>query len=230
MHGALGDFLPPGRREVVFIVEFELPVGLRDLVQSVGVPHVEVEAVTVDGEPSAWTRVIDDGCRIDGEARYPLAAPPARVGFLLDAHLGRLAGYLRLLGLDASDDPAADDPELVERSVAEERILLTRDKALLRHGGLRDGTFVRAVDPVQQASEVVDRFALRAILGPFTRCMACNTLLEAISSSRAAPHVPASVIQRHDRYMRCPGCNRVYWEGSHHRRLTALVERIVGPA
>lgn len=226
VHGALGDFLPQQRRGVEFPVEFELPVGLRDLVQAAGMPHVEVGRITVDGEPAGWSLLIDDGSRIEAHPRYPLADPPPGTRFLLDAHLGKLAGYLRLVGSDAHYDPALDDPQLVERSLEEDRVLLTRDRALLMHGSLRNGSYVRSIDPLRQAVEVVDRFALRNRLLPFTRCMACNAVLMAAGPEAVGGKVPTGVLERYREFHRCPGCGRVYWRGSHHRRLVRLVERI----
>jgi uncharacterized protein with PIN domain len=229
VHGALGDFLAPERREVEFEAAFELPVGLRDLIQSSGVPHVEVGRVLVGGDPAGWERVVGDGERVEAFPRYPLAEPPGVPRFLLDVHLGRLARYLRLGGIDAEHDPEADDPALVAASVGERRILLTRDRGLLMHARLRDGSFVRATDPIAQAAEVVGRFALRGLPAPFTRCMVCNHLLAAASREEAAGRVPDGVLAARREYRRCPGCGRIYWRGSHQARLEALVLRMQGP-
>jgi uncharacterized protein with PIN domain len=229
MHGALGDFLPPDRRDVAFEVAFELPVGLRDLVQSTGVPHVEVDRVEVDGTPADWPQTIDDGFRVEAYPRYPLALPPPGARFLLDAHLGRLTRYLRLVGVDAEDGTGADDPALTERSLAEGRTLLTRDRALLMRGRLEHGSYVRATDPLAQAIEVVHHFALGGSLRPFTRCMVCNGVLgEVPAADLPAAVLPGSVAARHDTVNRCPRCGRVYWPGSHHPRLLRLIARIAG--
>jgi len=228
MIGALGDFLPPHRREAAFEVLFELPVGLRDLVQSVGVPHVEVAEVTVDGALVDWSTTVDDGAEVVAHARYPLVRPPAEPRFLTDVHLGRVTGYLRLAGFDVRHDPALDDPALAAASIAEGRILLTRDRRLLMVGALQRGSYVRATDPLQRAVEIVDRFALRPLARPFTRCMVCNTLLAPARPDEVAGRVPESVRARHTVFRRCPGCERVYWEGTHHARLSGIVRRILG--
>jgi uncharacterized protein with PIN domain len=224
MVGALADFLPRERRGDTFEVLFELPPGLRDLVQSVGVPHVEVGTTTVDGEPAAWSRRVDDGAVVEAHPRYPLSEAPDCARFLADAHLGRLTAYLRLAGIDVLHDPALDDPALVSCSVDEERILLTRDRQLLMIAALQRGSYVRSTDPPRQAVEVVRRFALSSHLLPFTRCMVCNCELEQITAAEAGGRVPPAVLTSHDAFRRCPGCERVYWEGSHHARLQRLVE------
>jgi len=229
MRGGLGDFLPPGRREVEFEAVFELPVGLRDLIQSTGVPHVEVGRVLVDGEPAGWDRVVGGGEHVEAFPRYPLATPPADPRLLLDVHLGRLARYLRLGGLDAAHSPDAGDPALVAASVGEDRILLTRDRGLLMHAALREGSFVRSTDPIEQAVEFVARFALGGRLVPFTRCMVCNHTLAPAPREEVAGLVPDGVLAAHDDYRRCPGCGRTYWRGSHQERLESLVRRMQGP-
>lgn len=226
--GALGDFLPPQRREAAFDVEFELPVGLRDLVQSVGVPHVEVRTVVVDGREATWSRRVDDGARVTVYPRYPLVDPPPDPRFLLDVHLGRLAGYLRLAGLDAAHHRDLDDPELVERSTAEGCILLTRDRRLLMHAALERGSYVREVQPLRQAVEIVDRFALARQLRPFTRCMVCNGVLVDVDAGDVSGRLPPAVAERDDVVRTCPGCSRLYWEGSHQPRLRSLVARMQG--
>ncbi len=226
MHGALGDFLPRTRRDVAFDITFELPVGLRDLIQSTGVPHVEVDRIEIDGAAADWSRVVDDGARVEAHPRYPLEAAPAEPRFLLDAHLGKLTAYLRLVGIDSAHDPEVDDPELVEWSLDEDRGLLTRDRGLLMHGSLRYGSYVREIDPVSQAVEVVRRFALRSVAAPFTRCMACNGVLGSAGPNDVAGRVPTGVAARHSEFRCCPDCERVYWEGSHHRRLRTLVREI----
>jgi uncharacterized protein with PIN domain len=226
VHGALRDLLPEARRHGSFDVEFELPVGLRDLIQSVGIPHVEVARVTIDGVAADWRHVVHDADDIEAHPRYPLAESPAEPRFVLDAHLGKLASYLRLVGLDAAYDPARDDPALVDQSNREERALLTRDRGLLMHASLQRGSFVRSTAPLGQAAEVVGRFALRGLLDPFSRCTVCNGVLVDAAAGEVAGRVPASVVESHSGFRRCPGCERIYWQGSHHRRLRRIVEHI----
>lgn len=223
-HGCLADLLPPGRRDRPFTLDFELPTGLRDLIQSTGVPHVEVARVLVDGEPAGWERVIHGGESIEVHPRYPLDRPPDGAGFVLDVHLGRLARNLRLLGIDAVHDPAAGDPRLVAISQGEGRTLLTRDRGLLMRSGLADGSFVRETEPVSQTVEVVRRFRLTGSVRPFTRCLVCNGIL--VEADAGHPDIPPAVRSEHHRFRRCPGCGRLYWEGSHVGRLRALVTEI----
>jgi len=185
---------------------------------------VELDRVTVDGHRSKpWVR-IEDGEIIEAYSRYPLAEPPTRPRFLLDVHLARLARYLRLFGFDTAHHTDAADPQLVAQSLAESRILLTRDRGLLMRGTLVDGSYVRATEPRQQIVEVVERFALTRVTAPLIRCLACNGSLRRMPAADAVPVVPASVAESHTDFTTCEDCGRVYWKGSHYRRLLAIIE------
>jgi uncharacterized protein with PIN domain len=147
--------------------------------------------------------------------------------FLLDAHLGRLARYLRMLGFDAAFDPALDDPELMRRAAREGRRLLSRDRALVAAAGPELAYSVRAVPPVEQLGEVVDAFALRSCAQPLTRCLACNAPLRRIAKALVEERVPRGVAEQHDEFWACSGCGKVYWRGSHFDRMKSFAARFV---
>jgi len=230
IHGRAGDLLPAARREAGFAVQFELPCGLRDLLQSTGVPHVELGAVERNGMPVDYTAVVDDGDSVEAWSRYPLTTPPDDPTFVLDVHLGRLAHYLRLFGFDTRHHPVASDPDLAACSLAEHRILLTRDRGLLMRADLEQASFIRTADPRAQITEVIDRFALRGLVTPLTRCLVCNGLLQETSRVAVEGEVPSSVWEQHTDFKRCGSCLRVYWQGSHHARMMRLVEETLSTA
>jgi uncharacterized protein with PIN domain len=224
-HGRLTDFV--AGREVR--IEFELPAGVRDLIQRVGVPHVEVGSITVDGKMVHFDFTVDDGAIIEVHDRFEGAGSrlhPARAPhrFVLDVHLGRLAGYLRLLGFDSLHRIDYDDDTLVTISLNESRTLLTRDRPLLMRAALENGVYVRSQNPRQQLREVVERLGLQPSIAPFERCIACNELLVAVSRDDVSDRLPTSVRTRHERFTLCPGCRRVYWPGSHYDRLVEIIE------
>lgn len=221
--GELRDHLDLAQPDRVVHMTLELPAGLRDVVQSLGVPHSECGDVIVNGESRPWDWKVADGDEITAKPRFPLAAPPTDPRFLLDDHLGKLARHLRMLGLDTDHRVGAEDPDLVRQSVAEARTLLTRDRGLLMRTAVRDGRFIREVEPTRQAIEVVRSFALDAVVAPLTRCLECNDTLVPAPSEEVDGRVPAFVGARHDRFEWCPTCRRVYWEGSH---VDSLRERI----
>lgn len=210
-------------------VEFDLPAGVKDLIEACGVPHTEVDLILASGESVGFDYRVEQGDRI---SVYPMfeafdigpilrvRPQPLRViRFLADNHLSRLARYLRLLGFDTIHDPALDDPDLVQLAVSQHRILLTRDRELLKHGSLTHGYYVRSTDPRSQVVEVARRFHLEERLEPFSRCMVCNGELIPAASN------PLEELPDHAELF-CPSCRRTYWQGSHHQALTEIVQSV----
>lgn len=235
-YAELRDFVDHPDGQVVR--RFQLSPSVKDLIESSGVPHTEVDLVLVDGEPVDLSHRIRDGDRVsvypvfeafDIEGVTRVRVKPLRnPRFLLDVHLGRLARYLRLLGFDSTYHPSWTDPELVEMSRRENRLLLSRDVELLKHGHLTHGYFVRDTDPRRQLLEVVDRCHLTGSIRPFTRCMVCNGLLQSVPKAVIEQDLPPRVRSRHDRFWRCDRCGKVYWRGSHVGPLEDLVRSARG--
>jgi uncharacterized protein with PIN domain len=143
---------------------------------------------------------------------------------LVDGMLGRLAKWLRILGYDTEYEAHLDDNELVRRSRAEGRWLLTRDHELAG----RPGVHSLLIDEDQLADQIR---LVRAKLGPgtgraFSRCPVCNATLAAISVQEVRDRVPPFVLQSHRRFHRCPSCDRVYWPGTHWKRMRELLARL----
>ncbi len=223
----------PQRRRA-FPYSFTVPGSVKDALESLGVPHPELDLILVNGEPAGFDRILAHGDRVAAFPRFrrldisgisPVHVPlPEEPRFVLDGHLGRLARYLRLLGFDATHQVQADDKPLAARAAAEGRILLTRDLDLLKRRVIRRGYRVRSTDPRRQLAEVVQQFDLAGRFAPFTRCLACGDRLLAATPAEVAAQLPPGVAGRYPAYQRCPGCGRVYWPGSHYRRLSALVD------
>ena len=212
--GDLPLFLLPSRRGGEVVRVWAESDTLMHVVESLGVPHTEVERIARDG----------DVIRV-----YPRVGERLRdVRFVLDQHLGRLAAYLRMLGFDVLHAVPSPDEELAAISNRADRMLLTRDVGLLKRKEVRRGYFVRATDPREQLVEVVRRFGLADRVAPFTRCVVCNAVLEEVDKPEVAAMLPARVSARHQEFRRCPACGRVFWKGSHYQRMMALVERVRG--
>lgn len=232
----LNDFLPPEWRKVAFAHAFDGTPTVKDRIESLGVPHTEVDLVLVDGESVDFSHRLHGGERV---AVYPvfegfdigpvtrLRPEPLRdTRFVLDVHLGRLTAYLRLLGFDCAYRNDFADEQLICIARAERRIMLTRDTGLLKDGRVTHGAFVHATRPIRQVREVLDRFQLEDRIRPFTRCMRCNGGIEWVSKESVGAEVPASVRRDFDRFSRCAVCGKVYWRGSHFDRLRAHFEKI----
>jgi hypothetical protein len=235
-YGSLNDFLAPERRGVAFLYSLAGPCSVKDLIESLGPPHPEVEMVLVDGAAVDFSHRVEPGQRL---AVYPAfssidVAPLVRVGppalpeprFLLDVGLGRLSGLLRMLGFDTLWRNDYADDVLARVSRAEQRILLTRDLGVLKRSEVVHGYFPRETDPSQQLVEVVRRFRLTSSMRPFTRCIACNAPLAEASPEEARGRVPERVHATFTRFQQCPECRRVFWAGSHHARMQVVIDKL----
>ena len=232
-YAELRDFLAPAQRDGHVSHAFREPGSVKDVIESHGVPHTEVELILVNGRSVRFDHQVHDGDRI---SIYPVfesfdVAPLVRVRprplretrFVLDVHLGTLARRLRLLGLDCHYDRDATDDELVAISTSQGRILLTRDLGLLKRKAVTHGTFVRATHPPAQVKEIVRRFQLGGSLSPFSRCPTCNGALEAVAKTEVEADLPPMTRQLYDDFRRCRDCRKPYWRGAHHARLQAFV-------
>ena len=212
--------------------------SVKDAIESVGVPHPEVDLILVDGVSVDFTHVLRGGERV---AVYPMfealdIAPVRRLRglplreprFVADVHLGKLARHLRMAGFDTRYAPDWDDDHIVARAATERLTILTRDKGMLRRSDVERGYFVRATAADEQLREVVAALQLEARLAPFSRCRECNALLEEAPRESVLEQLPARVRGSYTRFKRCPRCARVYWEGTHYARMRSLIERVGG--
>ncbi|KUL23390.1 Mut7-C RNAse domain-containing protein [Streptomyces regalis] len=199
--------------------------SLGHVVESAGVPLTEVGALWVDGREVPTSYVPSAGDRVEVRpVERPQRVPGAPLRFLLDVHLGTLARRLRLLGVDtAYESTDIGDPALAARSAAEQRVMLSRDRGLLRRRELWAGAFVYSTRPEEQLQDVLDRF--RPDLRPWTRCTACNGLLKEATKDEVADQLEGGTQRSYDVFAQCTQCGRAYWKGAHHEQLVAIVER-----
>jgi uncharacterized protein with PIN domain len=236
LYAELNDFVAPESRAGVMRRPFRPHQTVKDVIEAAGVPHTEVDLVLVNGEPVGFSHRPVIGDRI---AAYPvfetldigpvnrLRPQPLRdVRFVVDVHLGRLARLLRLLGFDARWSNDLDDDALAAIGEAEHRVVLTRDRGLLKRRRVTHGLFVRAERPVEQAAEVVRRLDLTNRLAPFTRCLRCGGELAPVDKAEVVARLEPLTRRHFDVFHRCRSCGQIYWRGSHHARLAQVVERI----
>jgi uncharacterized protein with PIN domain len=239
-HAELRDLLEQGAEDGIVPYRFNGTPAVKDAVEAIGVPHVEVERIEIEGIPVGFEQRLGDGDRIDvfpasmpGSRASGIALRPPLAGrprFVLDGHLGTLARRLRLLGFDAVYRNEIDDAEVVEISVAEGRIALSRDRGLLKRGRLQYGYCLRSEQTARQLDELTARYDLRAHARPFSRCIACNGRLQPVDKQAVLERLPERTRREHDEFRRCDGCGKLYWRGSHYGRLLARVERwLAGP-
>jgi uncharacterized protein with PIN domain/sulfur carrier protein ThiS len=236
-YAELGDFLPAAKRQIAFAHSFEGRVSIKHLIEALGIPHPEVDLVLVNGQSVDFAYLVQDGDRI---SVYPVfesidITPLVRVRpqplreprFALDTHLGRLAAYLRMLGFDTVYRNDYADEELAHLSSSEGRILLTRDRGLLKRGVVTHGYCVRETNPRRQLVEVLRRFDLFQAVAPFRRCIRCNGSLETVSKEAISHQLPPKTRQYYDEFHICQGCDRIYWKGSHYQRMQQFIARVL---
>ncbi len=238
-YAELNDFLKPEQRFRDAPFAFA-KTSVKDAIESFGVPHTEVDLILANGESVDFSYLLRDGDRVsvypvfealDISSVERVRPQPLRVTrFVLDVHLGALAGYLRMLGFDTLWHNDSADEELARVSSAERRILLTRDRGLLKRGEVTHGYLVRSAAARQQVEEVLYRFDLWDSLRPFSRCLRCNGALRLVAKEAVTDRLPPRTAEYYDEFQECPACGRIYWKGSHFRRMSAFTNYLQSAA
>jgi uncharacterized protein with PIN domain len=213
--------LPPARRSGSFQVTASDTDTIGHVVQAAGIPLTEVGDLVLGERLVSPNDRAGDGTLMVTAAPRPQPAPTSPPRFVLDVHLGGLARQLRILGVDASYRPDADDPELAEQAAVEHRVLLTQDRGLLQRRRVTAGALVRGAGTTAQLIDVLDRFA--PPLAPWTRCPHCGASLQQVPLEAVAERLQPGTRRSYRDFSRCSRCGRVYWRGAHSRRLEPMV-------
>jgi uncharacterized protein with PIN domain len=220
LYAELNDFLSPEQRMRAFDRAIFLPSSVKDVIESLGVPHTEVDLILANGVPVVFSYLVQHGDYISVYPRFTsldvspllqLRPPLQDVRFALDTHLGRLATYLRMMGFDALYETSCDDEELSRISAHEKRILLTR-----------------VTEPRRKLLEVLRRYSLFPSVAPFQRFLRCNALLQPISKESIQDRLPPRTAECHNQFKICPGCDRLHWPGSHYEHMQRFIEHVLG--
>lgn len=236
-NGELNFFLPRARKNQIIEHTFDWQASIKDMIESLGVPHAEIDLLVVNGQSVDFSYIVqpDDTIQVypvDFAVSVPqnvALRPPflARAAFILDQHLGRLAAYLRMMGFDTLYRNDYHDEELAYVSHHENRILLTRDIGLLKRSLVVYGYYVRETNRQKQLAEITQRFKLRDDVQPFKHCMKCNGLVERVAKETVEHELPEGTSQYYDEFHRCTSCSQVYWKGAHHQRMQALMNQVI---
>ncbi len=146
--------------------------------------------------------------------------------FVIDAMLGSLARKLRSFGFDALYYKEGDDAVILDMCRRQRRILVTADRALALHAekvglgvlpvsGRTDGERVAAMIAGAQNK------GLLLVRGE-SLCSVCNGPLVRISRRVAEETLPKPLARKHRSFYRCLDCGKVYWRGSHWKKLRRL--------
>jgi len=233
----LNDVLPAGRRQRSFVYAFSGQPAIKDAIEAIGVPHTEVDLILVNGVSVGFDYRLQSGDRVSvypvfesldiGAVTRLRPLPLREPKFVCDVHLGKLARRLRLLGFDVAYRNRATDPELVATALAEQRIILTRDRGMLKLKQVTHGYLVRSPHVGEQVLEIIRRFDLVKHVEPFSRCTPCNGLLRPVAKAEVEAALPPKTRACCDEFYRCAVCGKVYWKGTHFSRMQAEVRQIV---
>ncbi len=236
-YAELNDFLEADSRGRAVRRPVQSHQTVKDVLEATGIPHTEIDLILVNGDPVSFEHRPVVGDRI---AVYPMfealdigatarlrPEPLRHPRFVVDVNLGRLARLLRVLGFDVWWSSDADDQTLADISLDQQRILLTRDRGLLKRRTITHGLFVHSQHPEEQTLEVLRRLDLRRQTKPFTRCVRCNGQLAAVAKEQVIDQLEPLTRRYYDEFSRCPECGRIYWAGSHFDKLSRLVDRLL---
>jgi uncharacterized protein len=233
----LNTFLSPDRKDKQFVYCFEPLRSIKDMIESLGVPHTEVALILANGETVDFDYRVQDGDRISVYPRFesidisPLGhlqpEPHTELRFVADIHLGRLVAHLRMLGFDILYPEDYRDEELARISSEEQRILLTRDRGLLKRNIVTHGYYVRETNPWLQLEEILRRFDLFASVTQFRRCTHCNGRLHSVDKESISDHLQHNTKQYYDDFRMCQDCGKIYWKGSHYQQMEKFLGRML---
>jgi uncharacterized protein with PIN domain len=233
-YAELNDFIAPGRRGRAFATPCARAATTKHMIEALGVPHTEVDLVLVNGASAGLDDILEQGDRVAvyprftafdvaGLARFD-ARPPGRMRFVADAHLGGLARLLRMAGFDTIYGNTIQDDEIEALALEAGRIVLTRDRELLKRRGVEFGCYVR---PLHSREQLQDVFARYGLAEPFTLCLQCNAPLRSVPRDAVLERLPPAVRASQQAFSTCDCCGRVFWKGSHWKRMAAMLQAAI---
>lgn len=225
-YASLNDFIPLDKKQRPLNLKIKGKPAILDIIESLGIPHPEIDRVIINGNEEQLSKNIEGGEYI---SVYPVGDfDPAEIDprFILDVHLGKLCRKLRFFGFDVLYENNYMDEEIIEISVKENRIILTRDIGLLKNGKVSKGYFVRHTDPKKQLVEILRKFKLKKLINPFTRCIVCNGKIVSVDKSEVEKKLLPKTKKYYNKFYRCIDCENILWEGSHYENMKKYLEEL----
>jgi uncharacterized protein with PIN domain/sulfur carrier protein ThiS len=236
LYEELNSCLSPDRRKRDFILAVASGTPVKELIEKLGIPLSLVDLVLINGKSVDMEQTLNDGDRL---SIYPVfetfnissvthlrEKPLRRLGFICDVHLGKLAKYMRITGLDTLYKNVFPKHQLIQLSIEENRIILTQNKTILKNTLITRGYWVRPADSMLQLKEIIGYFDLKGCLAPLSRCLRCNSTVWPVEKESVRARVPEAVFRMHDRFTKCDHCDRIYWMGSHYASMMEWIRRL----
>ncbi len=232
----LNDFLPAFKRKQDFTYHFSGQPSIKDAVEALGVPHTEVDLILINGQSVSFSHLLREGDRV---AVYPMfesldistvthlrLKPLRQPKFILDVHLGKLARYLRLLGIDCLYYNLYDDKQIMQIAQQEQRVILTRDIGLLKNKQVQRGYWLRQTYPKQQVREVLKKFDLKRNINPLSRCIICNGEINLVPKEQIIGYLLPKTVSFYHTFYQCQQCHKVFWQGAHFSKIQTLITEL----
>lgn len=233
----LNDFLPARLKKKDILYSFNGTPAVKDAIEAQNVPHTEVDLILINGEPANFSKKMSDGDRV---AVYPVFETfdigplknkhqdtLRKSRFILDVHLGRLARLLRMTGFDTLYRNDYEDEEIIKIATRENRIILTRDKGILKNSLVKRGYYIRSQNPEVQIKEVINRLRLQSSIRFLTRCISCNGILSIIDKRDVEHLLDTDTSKYFDKFLICNNCGHIYWEGSHYQKMHNYYKKLL---
>jgi len=233
----LNDFLPKYRRKADFEAMFKGKRSIKDMIESFGVPHTEVDLILVDGKSVDFNYILQDKDRV---SVYPVfeflnitkvthlrKIPLRRNKFIADINLGNIVKYMRALGFDLFYDSLLSTREIIEISKRENRIILTKDSKLLKFKDVSHGIYIHTGTTIEQIRRILNYLDIKDDIKPFSRCLQCNTLLDVVPKDKILDRIPPMTKEFCDKYVQCRSCDKIYWEGTHFINMKKVIKQIL---
>ncbi len=232
----LNDFLPEEKRKVRFEHEYIDRTSIKDMIESLGIPHTEIDMILVNGGSVNFTYIVQDKDDISvypafesldiSNVQHLRSTPLREPKFIADVHLGSLAKYLRMLGFDVLYKNDFLDDEVINTSLKEKRAILTKSRELLKNNRITHGNWVRSNDTESQVKEVLERFDLKNRISEFLRCLECNSILVTVEKDKIENRLPTKVKEWQDEFWYCEHCDKIYWKGTHYEKMLKFIQHL----
>jgi len=236
-YNKLNELLPEHRRNSDLEAEFKDKRSVKDMIESFGVPHTEVDIILANGKSVDFNYILRKEDQISvypalekPEIENPVhlcPVPPFKTRFIADIHLGDIVKYMRALGFDVYDDPGLSNRDIIERSQKEERIIITKSRKLLKFKEVVYGLLLCVGTTEVQVKDIITRLDISDRIKPFSRCLCCNNILINIPKEEIEDKIPPKTRSFCDQYAYCESCHRIYWEGTHVIKMRKVINRVL---
>jgi len=236
----LNDLLPRDRQKKDFEVTFQGKRSIKDMIESLGVPHTEVDLILVNGESVDFRYLLCPGDRVSvypvferldiAEVTRLRNLPLRRTRFIADNNLGQVVKLMRALGFDVEFNPDLHPGRIVEISKREKRIILTMSRKLLKRKEVTHGILIRPGEAEKEVRRILESLHIKSRVKPFSRCLVCNNPLEPVSKADILDRIPPKVRARCHAFSICRPCHRIYWEGTHVEAMKKRIQEVLAEA